>query len=66
LCKIGQKELFCLEKRCRFLQIIFLLSWLLLGAKLAYEQLYRSALLAGTLPPQSGFSLWMQQIVSLF
>lgn len=55
-----------MQKRAYFLQICFaIFSFILLG-KLAYEELYRSALLTGTLNPQSDWSIWLQQLIQRF
>lgn len=55
-----------MEKRYRFLQVFFLLGWLILGTKLAYEQLYRNIFSAETLSFPFNFNFWLQQLSALF
>lgn len=51
-----------MQKRYQILQIGFLFfSFVLLG-KLAYEQLYHSALITNTLSPDSPWLLWLKQL----
>lgn len=53
-----------MEKRVHFLQICFICLFLILLGKLAYEQLYRSALLTGTLSADSSFIQGIQYLIN--
>lgn len=53
-----------MKKRVLFLQICFFLCFSILLAKLAYEQLYHSAILTGTISPDAPWLVWIQQMVS--
>lgn len=53
-----------MKKRVRILQFCFFVCFSLLLGKLAYEQLYHSAILTGTISPDAPWILWIQQIAS--
>lgn len=53
-----------MEKRAHFLQICFICLFLILLGKLAYEQLYRSALLTDTLSADSSFIQGIQYLIN--
>ena len=52
------------QKRYHFLQICFLFFFVILLGKLAYEQLYRSALLANALTADSAWLIWLRQLLA--
>lgn len=53
-----------MQKRYHFLQSCFLLLFVILLGKLAYEQLYRSALLTNALAADSVWLIWLRHALS--
>ena len=54
-----------LQKRIYLLQILFVFFSCMLLGKLAYEQLYRSALLTGVLTADSSWVIWLHRVMAL-
>lgn len=52
-----------LQKRYQILQTCFLFFFTLLLGKLAYEQLYHSALLTNTLAADAPWLIWLKQLL---
>lgn len=53
-----------MQKRYQILQTCFLFFFTLLLGKLAYEQLYHSALLTNTLAADAPWIIWIKQLLA--